>query len=111
MLAILAQRSLDTFCRVGDEAGRVPAWGQHRVRDFEGVVLPLGLPNQPELVPSCQARVYDRRVGPAFHGFPLRFDSPDNASAAPDLGIVWALRQSRRFSPFFPAALLCNCVT
>jgi len=108
ILAILAQRSLDTFCRVGDEAGRVPAWGQHRVRDFEGVVLPL---RTSQSTPTCtklpSPGVWSPGRTGAFHGFPLRFDSPDNASAAPDLGIVWALRQSRRFSPFFPAALLC----
>jgi hypothetical protein len=30
----------------------------------------------------------------------LRFDSPDDASAPEAFGIVGALRQSRRFSPF-----------
>src|SRR5262245_16674241 len=57
-----------------------------------------------------EARVYNCAVGPApFLRFVPRFDGPDNASVLPARrapGIVWAVRQSRRFFCTFPAALL-----
>ena len=55
------------------------------------------------LIPSREARVYDRGVGPGFSACVPRFDSPNGITASARLG---PLRQGRRAFHVLPAALL-----